>query len=83
MKAVFEKCLADLSKGDESAPIFRHHIHFVENAHYNRETAYRDEPPAMIVADYIASMTDDYFIDLYAFLFPESPEKIFYTGYFD
>ena len=83
MKAVFEKCLADLSKGDESAPIFRHHIHFVENAHYNRETAYRDEPPAMIVADYIASMTDDYFIDLYEHLFPFGEYKIKYKGYFE
>jgi len=28
-------------------------------------------------------MTDDYFIDLYAHLFPGSDKKILYKGYFD
>lgn len=31
----------------------------------------------------IASMTDDYFIDLYTHLFPEGKLKITYKGYFD
>jgi dGTPase len=35
------------------------------------------------VVDYIASMTDDYFIDLHHHLFPDSPYKVEYTGYFE
>jgi dGTPase len=33
--------------------------------------------------DYIASMTDDYFIDLHHYLFPDSTYKVQYRGYFD
>ena len=34
------------------------------------------------MVDYIASMTDDYFIDLHRYLFPDSSYKVEYTGYF-
>ena len=40
------------------------------------------EDPDRIVVDYIASMTDDYFVELYAHLFPDSGRKIEYIGYF-
>jgi dGTPase len=33
--------------------------------------------------DYIASMTDDYLIDLHHYLFPDSSYKVEYTGYFE
>ena len=33
--------------------------------------------------DYIASMTDDYLIDLYRYLFPNSNYNVAYQGYFD
>ena len=40
--------------------------------------------PEDIAVDFIASMTDDYFIDLYAFLFPNDPlnEEVHYKNYF-
>ncbi|MBQ9607352.1 MAG: hypothetical protein IJV16_09310, partial [Lachnospiraceae bacterium] len=44
---------------------------------------YRDNTPDDMVVDYIASMTDDYFIDLHALLFPGSSHKVSYLGYFD
>jgi len=31
----------------------------------------------------MASMTDDYFIDLYNYLFPNGSYKVDYIGYFD
>ena len=34
------------------------------------------------VIDYLAGMTDDYFIDLCEYLLPDAP-KVKYTGYFD
>ncbi len=82
MEEVYEKLLLDLLKGDESSPIFRHHIEFV-NSNFYRSVPYENTEPNRIVTDYIASMTDDYFIDLYAYLFPESSKKIIYKGYFD
>ena len=82
MAELYEKLLADLKSGDESSPVFRHHIEFI-NSNVYRKTPYENEAPDRIVTDYIASMTDDYFIDLYAHLFPKSEKKIIYKGYFD
>ena len=39
--------------------------------------------PNQLVVDYIASMTDDYLIDLHHFLFPNSSYSVEYTGYFN
>jgi len=75
--------LADLLAGRKSSPIFRHHIDYVNRTHYRREEAYEKDEPNQIVVDYIASMTDDYFIDLHRHLFPHSPYRVEYTGYFN
>ena len=80
---LYEKLLNDLKNGNLSSPIFKHHIDFVGKSHYNREQPYTETEPNQIVVDYIASMTDDYFIDLHAHLFPHSHHKIEYKGYFD
>jgi dGTPase len=40
------------------------------------------EEENQIVVDYIASMTDDYFIDLYTKTFPNSEVKVDYRRYF-
>lgn len=82
MTEMYEKLLEDLIKGDRSSPIFTHHIDYVNQAHYTREIPYEETEPNQIVVDYIASMTDDYFVDLYAHLFPDSDKKIIYKGYF-
>jgi len=83
MEQTFKKLLDHLVSHNQASPIFTHHISLVEGVHYKRATPYRDQPPELIVADYIASMTDDYFIDLHAHLFPSSPYKVTYVGYFD
>ena len=83
MNKMYEKLLSDLVCKNKSSPIFTHHIDYINKAHYKRETPYEQTEPNQIVVDYIASMTDDYFIDLYAHLFPESNLKITYKGYFD
>lgn len=83
MSEMYEKLLDDLTSDNKSSPIFSHHIDYINKAHYKRETPYEQTEPNQIVVDYIASMTDDYFIDLYAHLFPESDLKITYKGYFD
>lgn len=83
MKEMYEKLLDDLITVNKKSPIFTHHIRYVSSAHYERTEPYESEEPNQIVVDYIAGMTDDYFVDLYARLFPDSKLKINYIGYFD
>lgn len=82
---VYYKLLDTLLSGDETSVIFKHHIKFVENntRYYDGEKCdYRSSEPHKIVADYIASMTDDYFVDLYSKLFPDRGNVIEYRSYF-
>lgn len=83
MGEIYDQMLQDLRTGNKNSPIFRHHINYVNRTRYRREVPYEKSEPNQIVVDYIASMTDDYFIDLHHYLFPESPYKVEYTGYFD
>ena len=83
MEQIYDKLLEDVNQGNRTSPIFTHHINYVNRTHYSRQTPYEDTDSNQLVVDYIASMTDDYFIDLYHHLFPESPLKVQYKGYFD
>jgi dGTPase len=83
MRQMYERLLSDLTLGKNDSPIFTHHIDYVNKAHYKRDIPYEQTEPNQIVVDYIASMTDDYFTDLYAYLFPESELNIIYKGYFE
>lgn len=82
MGDIYERLLDDLLRGNRDSPVFSHHISYVNKAHYKRKEPYENSAPDTIVADYIASMTDDYFIDLHSYLFSESNLKIDYVGYF-
>lgn len=83
MAEIYGQLLDDLRAGRKSSPIFTHHIAYVNKAHYRRETPYEQTEPNQLVVDYIASMTDDYFIDLHHYLFPGSGYRVEYKGYFD
>jgi len=83
MTEIYNKLLDDLRNENTNSPIFTHHIDYVNKAHYRRETPYEQTECNQIVVDYIASMTDDYFIDLYSTLFPDTNKKITYKGYFE
>ena len=83
MTELYEKLLDDLTKRRTDSPIFTHHINYVSKSHYARTFPYAETEPNQLVVDYIASMTDDYFVDLHDHLFPDSPHKIKYKGYFD
>ncbi len=80
---IFNAMLQDLKNKKRNSPIFVHHVDFVKKSHYKRYFDYEKEDPNIIVADFIASMTDDYFIALYKKLFPDSELNINYRGYFD
>ncbi len=83
MARVYERLLSDLINENSASPIFTHHISFVNKAHYKREIPYEKTEPNQLVTDYIASMTDDYFVDLYSHLFPNDKPQIEYKGYFE
>ena len=83
MSEIYEKLLADLKNGNKASPVFTHHIDFVSKAFYVREVPYEQTEVNQIVADYIASMTDDYFVELYSYLFPHKNKKIKYKSYFE
>ena len=81
---VYYLLLKDLRDKNENSVIYRHHIAYIKNSlKYYRDINYLDEEENQVVVDYIASMTDDYFIELYKELFPESGELIEYKSYFD
>ena len=83
MFELYEKLLDDLTENRTDSPIFTHHIAYVNKAHYSRKVSYNETELNQLVVDYIASMTDDYFIDLHQHLFPDSTHNIEYKGYFD
>lgn len=81
---LYYRLLKDVKDKDKSSVIYKHHIDFVNDAvkYYDSES-YLDNEPNQIVVDYIASMTDDYFIALYNYLFPKSKYKVKYKSYFE
>ncbi len=77
---LYEYLLKDI--GNPAGIIRRHHIDYVNTRrkYYNEAVPYEEaNSPDDIVTDYIASMTDDYFIDLCSLLFGK---RIKYIGYF-
>ena len=83
MREIYEQLLDDLLQDKADSPIFRHHINYVNQSRYARSVSYEKTEPNQIIVDYIASMTDDYLIDLHRYLFPDSNYYVEYTGYFN
>ncbi len=81
---VYYRLLQDVTKENRESIVFRHHIAYIEEnrQYYPTVASYREEENNLLVADYIASMTDDYFIDLYHYLFPNGTYHVEYTPYF-
>lgn len=83
MGEIYGQLLEDLTLGKKNSPIFTHHIDYVNFMRRRHTTPYEKTEPNQMVVDYIASMTDDYFIDLHRYLFPGSSHLVEYRGYFD
>ena len=83
MEEGYGQMLDDLKNRRKTSPIFMHHIDYVNRIKYNRDIPYEKTEVNQLVVDYIASMTDDYFIDLHHYLFPESHLHVSYRGYFN
>lgn len=85
MGEIYEKLLSDYKNSRLSSPIFTHHVQYISKPYYdkNRLSPYTDSEANQVVVDYIASMTDDYFIELHTHLFPKSTKTLKYVGYFE
>lgn len=83
-KELYYKILDDIIDKKENSAVYKHHINNIyKNLKYYKGINYLDEEPNQIAADYIASMTDDYFIALHKYLFPKSKYKVEYKSYFE
>ncbi|MBE7019775.1 MAG: HD domain-containing protein [Ruminococcaceae bacterium] len=84
-RELYEKLREDLANNRTTSPIFHHHLDFVaEHGKYYRQNNYQEETTIdQMVIDYMASMTDDYFIELYEHLFPDKKSPLVYTPYFN
>ena len=83
MAEIYGQLLEDLIQDNKYSPIWRHHINVINRTYYKRNVPYEATEPNQIVVDYIASMTDDYFIALHKYLFPDSPLQVKYKDYFN
>lgn len=83
MAEIYGQMLDDLRAGNKYSPIYTHHINYLEKIHYKRTSPYESSEYNQIVVDFIASMTETYFVELHHYLFPESKLRVEYTGYFD
>lgn len=86
-EAVYQELLKQAKEQREDSIFVKHHLNYLaEQNKYSRYfniEEYRETEPNQLVVDYMASMTDDYFIDLYEELFPQGKYKVKYRGYFD
>ena len=79
---LYARLLDDLVRGDEGSPVFKHHAASLAAKSRTVEIdEYLASDPNQVVVDYMASMTDSYFMALYAHLFPRSKKRIITRGY--
>lgn len=66
MSLLYDNMINAIVTGDHQSPIFQHYLNdgIQGNFYRNPEHRYIISPPDDIVTDFIASMTDDYFIDI-------------------
>lgn len=83
MTDIYGQLLDDLKAKNKNSPIYKFHIEPQSKLHYRREIPYEDTEPNQLIADFIASMTDDYFIELHKYMFPDTHYPVVYRGYFD
>ena len=84
MEEIYLRLLKDAKSHNKESVLYKHHIAYVKKmTGYYSDADYEENTPDDIVVDYIASMTDDYFVDLYKYLFPKGKHEVKYIGYFN
>ncbi|MGI6105639.1 MAG: deoxyguanosinetriphosphate triphosphohydrolase family protein [Raoultibacter sp.] len=81
---MYEKLLDDYRTNNTESPLFKHHVtNLATRSKTFTAQDYLKEEPNQIIVDYMASMTDSYFIALYEYLFPGSEKHIITKSYCD
>lgn len=82
---LYDVILADIAAQDTSSPVYRHFIEKIERQRrlYDNDSPYRNEEPHRIAVDYLASMTDEYFLAAHRFMCPQSRHGVEFRDYFD
>lgn len=86
MKKMYALLLSDLCKENTDSIIYRSYLNTHAGDFYKRENGdLLEKRYPEIVVDFIASMTDDYFLEAFHFLFEDSELNalVKYVGYFD
>ncbi|MBR5722486.1 MAG: HD domain-containing protein [Oscillospiraceae bacterium] len=85
MEQMYAHIYQDAVSRNRESCLYQHHIAAVleKQRWYPAEQPYTETDPHDLTVDFIAAMTDDYFVDYYRELFPKSPYHIEYVGYFD
>ncbi|MBR5371423.1 MAG: HD domain-containing protein [Oscillospiraceae bacterium] len=85
MEQLYERIRADAAAHTKDSCLYRHHILPVmeKQKWYPTDVPYADTDPDQLTVDFIAAMTDDYFVDYYNYLFPKSAYRIQYHSYFE
>ena len=80
---MYDRLLTDLKTGNERSPIVLHHAKQLaaKSRSITAEGYLAHTDPDQVVVDYMASMTDRYFMELYRYLFPDSEKHILARGY--
>lgn len=85
MEKLYYALLDELTKQKKDSYLWQHHIDYIQfhTQHYSSQNYLEETEPHKIIADYIASMSDDYFIEIYKKLFPNKKIDITYKTYFE
>lgn len=83
MSQIYNLLYTDFVKNNRTSLLYKYHVEYVNGFYYNKPLLYVNENPHQIVVDFIASMTDDYFIEFYKHAFPKSNLSIKFKGYFE
>ena len=86
MKKMYDLFLNDLYNDNTASLIYKGYLDLYVGAFYKRENGdLLEKRYSNIVVDFIASMTDDYFLEAFHYLFgdDELNAKVKYVGYFD
>ncbi len=82
---LYEELLRQAKAEDKNSIFYRHHIQYVKNNNFRPapgQIPYEEQEKNQLVVDYMASMTDDYFLALYRELFPKGKYQVEFKGYF-
>lgn len=82
MVLMFDRFIDDFDSKNKKSFIYTHHIDYINSKPYKRSFDYQNDNKYLIVADYIASMTDDYFVEIFNNLYPCNKLNLKYKDYF-